>query len=411
MRLQNLEEAEAALSPYVPLVGRVKPGTTLDRVWPLMELLGNPQDKLKIVHVAGTSGKTSTAYYMSALLTAAGQKTGLTVSPHVDSLTERVQINGQSLSETEFCELLGEFLDIVQAADQWPSYFELLYAFALWIFARQGVDYAVVETGMGGLFDATNVAQRTDKVCIITDIGFDHTHILGKTLTEITTQKAGIIHDGNEVFMYSQADEIMAVIKQQVKVKKAGLHIVPATEDEDYLQRNWRLAQATFEFLVNRDNLQHLTRQSLVQTQAVQVPARMEVRTVKGKTVVMDGAHNAQKMTAFVDSFRRHFPEVKPAVLLALKDSPDKDYQAVAPILAPLAARAIVTTFQTTQDLPSKSIDPELIAEAFREVGVDVKAIPDQAQAVSTLLAAAGDVVVITGSFYLLSQIRNNGLV
>ncbi len=198
MNIRSIQEAEAALLPYVPLVAELTgKDTTLDRIVPLMKLLGDPQDKLKIIHLAGTSGKTSTAYYMSALLQATGKKVGLTVSPHIDTIAERVQIDGLPLPETEFCRELGIFLDIVEFAEAPPSYFELLYAFALWVFERQQVDYAVVETGMGGLYDATNVASRPDKVCVITDIGFDHTHILGKTLPEIAAQKVGIVHDHN----------------------------------------------------------------------------------------------------------------------------------------------------------------------------------------------------------------------
>src|SRR5271170_5393644 len=112
--ISTIEEAEAALLPYVPLVAQLTgKGTTLDRVIPLMALAGNPQDRLKTVHIAGTSGKTSTSYYMAALLRATGKKVGLTVSPHVDSLAERVQINGQPLSEEQFCKDLAEFLEIV----------------------------------------------------------------------------------------------------------------------------------------------------------------------------------------------------------------------------------------------------------------------------------------------------------
>ena len=173
MAIRTIEEAEAALLPYVPLVAQLTgKATTLERaIIPLMALAGNPQDRLKTVHIAGTSGKTSTSYYIAALLGAAGKTVGLTVSPHVDSITERIQINGQPLPDAEFCQELETFLDIVKQAPQPPSYFELLYAFALWVFGRRHVDYAVIETGMGGLYDATNVATRADKVCVITDIG------------------------------------------------------------------------------------------------------------------------------------------------------------------------------------------------------------------------------------------------
>ena len=331
MTIRTIAEAETALMPYVPLVAQLTgQNTTLERVWPLMELLGNPQDHLRVVHIAGTSGKTSTAYYLSALLAAAGQKVGLTVSPHVDSVTERVQINGQPLPEAEFCRELGDFLDIAQKLDQPPSYFELLYAFALWIFSKRGVDYAVVETGMGGLHDATNVTTRADKLCVITDIGFDHTHILGATLPDIAAQKIGIVHEQNQVLMYEQAEEVMEVVRQWISQHHASLELVNERAEEqachddlitmaDYQRRNWLLAHKTYEYLVKRDSLRQLTRQALQKTQALQVPARMDIRQVSGKTLVMDGAHNAQKMAAFVGSFQHLYPGVKPAILWGSK--------------------------------------------------------------------------------------------
>lgn len=418
--LQTLEEANEALLPYVPLVAELTgKDTTLERIQPLMELLGNPHEQLKILHIAGTSGKTSTAYYIAALLTASGEKTGLTVSPHVDSVTERAQINGKALSEAEFCEELGEFLGLIEKAEQKPSYFELLYAFAIWEFVRQGVTYAVVETGMGGLYDATNVAQQADKVCVITDIGFDHTHILGKTLPEIAKQKAGIIHESNQVFMYQQEPEIMDVIKGHCKAKQAPLHIVNQTREmrehhqaigamPDYQLRNWLLAHAVYMYLVERDDLKHLTRQVLRKTQLVQVPARMDVIQLKGKTIVMDGAHNEQKMTTFVRSFQHLYPGVKPAVMIGLKTG--KEYESLVPLLAPLASSVYVTTFETTQDLPVKAMEPAPIAEAFAKHGVLAHSIADQKKALQVLLESPENVCIITGSFYLLSQLRTRQL-
>ncbi|MCA9326649.1 hypothetical protein KC976_03555, partial [Candidatus Saccharibacteria bacterium] len=169
---------------------------TLDNMCALMDHIGSPQEKIRVVHVAGTSGKTSTSYYAAALLRAAGLQVGLSVSPHVDQINERLQINGQPLSEAEFCQVLTEFLNAIKDAPVKPSYFELLTAMAFWEYARRGVDAAVMEVGLGGLLDATNVISRRDKICLITDIGLDHTEILGDTLVEIAQQKAGIIQPG-----------------------------------------------------------------------------------------------------------------------------------------------------------------------------------------------------------------------
>lgn len=414
MEIQTIAQAEAALLPYVPLVRELTgKDTTLQRIKPLMALLGNPQDQLQIVHIAGTSGKTSTAYYMSALLTATGQKVGLTVSPHIDSITERLQINGQPLDERHFCQLLGEFLEIIQQAEQQPSYFELLYAFALWVFARESVDYAVVETGVGGLHDATNVANRADKVCIITDIGFDHVALLGNTLARIAAQKIGIVHPGNQVFSYRQKPEVMSVFQGWVGKQPATLHIIDENEEPNpeipsYQRRNWNLAYSVYQFLQRREHLPNLTRQELHQTQQLQVPGRMDIRNVAGKTLVMDGAHNEAKLAAFIASFQVRFPSVKPAVLVALKQ--DKDYEAAVKLLAPFANQVIITTFATTQDLPVQSLDPAMLAKEFQAQGIDAQVIPDQMKALKALLQAPDTVVVITGSFYLLSQLRRSTL-
>ncbi len=407
--IKNLAQANAALQPYVPLAASL-PGDqmVLDRVWPLMELLGNPQDKLKIIHIAGTSGKTSTAYYLTALLAASGHSAGLTISPHVDSVAERVQIDGKPLNEAEFCAELQEFLTIIENAGQKPTYFELLYAFAMWIFAKREVDYAVVETGMGGLYDATNAARRPDKICIITDIGLDHTAVLGKTLPEITAQKAGIIHPGNQVFMYEQTPEIMAVIRKQAP----DVQICPPppasnSDLPDYQWRNWWLAYRTYQYIAGRDRLGELDEAALAKTRQTSIPARMEIREVNGKTLILDGAHNAQKMEAFLQSFRHRYPQARPAVLLALKAG--KEYKELVPLLKPSAARVITTVFHATQDLPIHSMDPVVLAEAFSKAGVPAKAISDQQAAVQALLDSPEDTLIITGSFYLISQIRSNG--
>jgi dihydrofolate synthase/folylpolyglutamate synthase len=413
VNIRNLQEANEALQSYADRdpkhIGR---NYTLKRVFPLMEAAGNPQDRLKVIHIAGTSGKTSTAYFMAALLKATGKKVGLTVSPHVDSVTERIQINGVPLDEAVFCKELEAFMDVVERSGQHPSYFELLYAFALWIFDRQDVDYAVLETGVGGLYDATNVAGRPDKVCVITDIGFDHMHILGNTLTKIATQKSGIIHEDNTVFMYEQGDEVMQVMHKTAAKQHATLHLIeqPATGLQtaaDYQRRNWNLAYQVYLYLKDRDDLQSLTSQVLAKTQTITVPGRMDIREVRGKTLVMDGAHNAQKMTAFISSFKKLYPGVKPAVLLSLKHN--KDDEGIAPLLAPFASRIIVTAFDTAQDSQIRSMNPRTLAASLREAGAqNLEVIADHDQATEVLLASPEEVCVITGSFYLLSQIRHN---
>lgn len=420
MTIRSMQEARDALQQYVPLVAQqLGKDTTLDRIVPLMRFLGNPQDKLRVIHIAGTSGKTSTAYYIAALLKEAGCKVGLTVSPHIDSITERVQINGLPIGESVFFSQLGVFLDSIGELADKPSYFEVLYSFSIWVFAAQQVDYAVIETGLGGLYDSTNVANREDKICVITDIGFDHMHILGNTLGKIAAQKIGIVHKHNVTFMYGQDPEIMAVVRSWVDSHEAQLTVLEQTTEAsaaeqssmtmpDFQKRNWLLARHVQGYVTERDGLKELSKESLRATQCLQVPARMDAVQVDQKTIVMDGAHNFQKIMAFIDSFKRKYPHVKPALLVSFKTG--KDFEPVIPILSELASRIIITTFGGTQDMPLHSMDPDILGKAFKnssdELLVDV--IVDQHEAYQALLNSSGEIKVITGSFYLIAQIRNN---
>ena len=408
MQLTNFTEANQYLSKFY---GNVCAEYTLENMRRLMDCLDNPQDKFKAVHVAGTSGKTSTAYYMSALLTAAGSKTGLTVSPHVDQLSERVQINNEPISEDEFCESMSAFLKLIETSSIKPSWFEVMVAFAYWYFAREKVEYAVVEVGLGGLKDGTNVISRADKVCIITDIGLDHLDILGKNLREIAAQKAGIVQASNKVFINQQVPEIIEIIETRCLEVQASLHIVKDGSAESgqlptFQRWNWRLYHAAFQYIVKRDNLPLLERTAIARTMHVRVPGRMEMIKAEGKTVIMDGAHNFQKMAALIKSFQQLYPDSKPAVLISLKEG--KEYKALVQLLAPIVSQIIITTYSSAQDTPVDSMDPEVLATAFKAEGAKTTIIEDPSQAVEALLRSPETVCLITGSFYLLGQIRNN---
>lgn len=417
MRFRNISEAEAALARYIPAVKEITgKDITLERMTPLMEALGNPQDKLRIIHVAGTSGKTSTSYYIAGLLMGGGRKVGLTVSPHIDSITERVQTNLVPLGEEIFCDELGEFIDVIEGVEPQPTYFELLIAYAYWYFAKVGVDYAVIETGLGGLYDATNIARRAEKVCVITDIGHDHTQLLGDTLEKIAAQKAGIIHKSDQVFMYRQAQEITKVFEERTQSVGASLTLLeqvglvaryesPKLEKlVSYQQRNWLLARQVCEFVARRDGFRIRTEDE-ESSLKIHVPGRMDVRKLDDETVVLDGAHNEQKMTAFVEGFKQKFPGEKVAVLLSLKRG--KEYRSVLPLLLPICERLIITTFDAVQDLPIPSMDAVTLAEAATEAGLgDVKTITDSREAYEELLRSPQKILVVTGSFFLVALAR-----
>lgn len=160
-----------------------------------------------------------------------GAKVGLTVSPHIVSIAERVQINGLPLDEESFCRYMSEFLQKIEDSKfGTPSYFEVMMVFALWVFDKEAVDYVVVETGLGGLHDSSNICRREDKIFVITDIGIDHTHVLGSNIESIAWQKAGIVAPGNHVIMHSQSQVVTGVVAEEVRKQHATLEVLPVVQ-------------------------------------------------------------------------------------------------------------------------------------------------------------------------------------
>lgn len=412
--ITNFVGANKALEPYWPLHHK-KHLNTLDHIREFMDFLGNPQDKLKVIHVAGTSGKTSTAYYAAALLHAAGKKVGLTVSPHVDEINERVQIDMKPLAEKRFCQGLEEFLELVTESAISLSYFEVLYTFAIWEFVREKVDYAVVEVGVGGLLDSTNVITRPDKICVITDIGLDHTHILGNSLSEIVHHKAGIIHLHNTVFCYKQDPVVMEGIRQAAQRYQADLHMLDAAEAQGqpaflplFQQRNFGLARTVADWALKREGRgKQLNGQTVELAANTHIPGRMEVFKRAGKTIIVDVAHNAQKLEALGQSLQAQYPSTQVAALVSLAAGRDDRVDQAAREMAAMAGHLIVTTFGGPQDGPHHSIEPEILVAGCKQHGArSIEVIADPADALQALLKRPEPVVVVTGSFFLLNHIR-----
>lgn len=387
---------------------------TLERMYKLMKFLGDPQNQLQIIHIAGTSGKTSTVYYVSAQLIQAGKKVGTTVSPHVDQVNERVQINLKPLPEKQFCKDLSVFLDLVKKSKIQPSYFELLVAFAYWEFARQNVDYAVIEVGLGGLLDGTNVVSREDKVCVITDIGLDHTSVLGDNLASIAKQKAGIITPHNAVFCLNQSREVVGVIKDKCADNHAQLFeidlemIEPSSTMPLFQQRNWRLAREVYDYIRQRDDLPLLSKRHQLTAQHVHIPARMEqVELPKGKVLILDGAHNPQKLHALSESVKQLYPSTDKAILFGLISGKDTLQADSIAEIASLASHFIFTGFKAEQDMPRPSADPyELNKKAKKQGFAKTEVVEKPDQAFKALLMRPEKILIVAGSFYLLNHIR-----
>ena len=248
MKLRNFEEAKDYLYRHIPENPQLifSGGRGLNRTKYLLRLLGNPQDKLKVIHIAGTSGKSSTSYLLSLLLKSQGKQTGLFVSPHIFDIRERIRLNNELISKNEFVECLNDIVPFIEETAKSSfgesTYFEILTVMAFYFFLKKKVDYAVIETGLGGLLDATNVIRTTNKLCIITKLGYDHMEILGNSLAEIAAQKAGIITKNSIVLTLEQAPEAEKILSEfsqknraQIFVLKDNLNFKNVRETKDML--------------------------------------------------------------------------------------------------------------------------------------------------------------------------------
>lgn len=414
LNINSFAEAKKALYEYIPHgAGMTK--YNLDNMTKLMDYLGNPQDNLKIIHIAGTSGKTSTSYYVASLLRQSGYSVGLTVSPHIDEINERAQIDLSSLPEKEYCAELSQFLNIVKVSNLSPSYFELLIAFTYWLFVKRGMEYAVAEVGLGGLMDGTNVVNRTDKVCVITDIGLDHTKILGDTITKIAHQKAGIIRRQNTVFMYPQDEDVMSVIKKRCSEHDAELHLVkPDQQNYDDLtslplfqKRNLHLAVQAVNYILRRDHGKTLTTGEIQRAADVYIPGRMEMVSYNNRTIILDGSHNEQKISALVESMRQKYPTDSIALLVSFGENKQTSVMNCLKLLRTISPSIILTAFNLGQDEVRVAIKPDALAILAEEVGfIDIITEPEPHKALELLAEKTADIGLVTGSFYLLNHIR-----
>jgi len=409
---KSFAEANKILAGFIP---SQDPGVySNDRIKSFMDYLGNPQDKLKVIHVAGTSGKTSTSYYAASLLLEGGKKVGLTVSPHVNQVNDRLQINLVPLEEKKFCQTLGEFLEIVDKSGFKLTYFEVLVALAYWEFERQKVDYAVVEVGLGGLLDGTNVVSSANKICVITDIGLDHITALGDTLEKIAAQKAGIIQENNVVFAYAQSAEVNNVFTVTAAAKQATLHLLeqlPLPDDLLFLplfqQRNFGLALQAVNYALERDYSAEINKDTELKAAKVLIPARMETFKSGDKTIILDGAHNSQKLHALIASIKARYPGQKVASLVSFVDGRSYRLDSSFDELTTLSDNLILTAFSSHQDLPHNAIEPEILAKLAESKGFsDITIEADPVLAFGKLLNRPEKILVVAGSFFIMNEVR-----
>ena len=414
MIIRTFNQAEQFLALHIPKSSQTTfPGELgLKRAKYFLKLLGNPQEKLKIIHVAGTSGKGSTCYLISSLLASQGFKVGLHQSPHLTDVTERFQINGKIISQKEFVFYLNEIIPII---DPSLTYFEILVGLAYLIFLKKKVDYAVIETGLGGKYDGTNVVSRSEKLSVLTKIGLDHVAILGKTIEEISFQKAMIINKKSQAISIKQEPKAEKIIREVVEKKKAKIFFIGRDVINhvckknfglfgEYQKENANLALATVNYLSQRDSFKLDNTKIKKVFETASFPGRFDIRKINGKTVIFDGAHNPQKMEAFIGSLVKKIPKKKFSFLLAFKKG--KDYQDMLKIIVPWADSIILTSFFTEdQDMINSSEETTAIGNQLLEIGYKNYVVEQDLGKAWHDILKKKEPIVVTGSLYLVGEI------
>lgn len=302
-------------------VGKFHISLGLDRISGILELLGNPQDKLNCIHVAGTNGKGSVCAILSSILTVAGKKVGLYTSPHIFKYTERIQICGQQISDEDFAKYVFEISNLADKSNIDLTEFEILTAVMFKYFADKNVEVVVLETGLGGRFDATNVI-KTNLCSIITHVDYDHTERLGNTLDKIAFEKAGIIKQGCPCII-SEGREVYRDISDE---KESMLIMVAPFADVSnlslkgvYQQENLSLALAAIETVfpeitketvdIGLKNAKHICR----------------FQHIEEKNLIIDGAHNPNGINSLVQSLDSYYPNSRRRYIFGCLKN--KDYE------------------------------------------------------------------------------------
>ncbi|NPV14781.1 bifunctional folylpolyglutamate synthase/dihydrofolate synthase [candidate division WOR-3 bacterium] len=391
----------------------------LDNIRRLLELAGNPQKQLNnVVLIAGTKGKGSVAYMVEAGLRGCGLRTGLFVSPHVISVRERIQLAGNMITKRDFARLVERFVPLVKR--QRVSYFELLTAMAFDFFARARVDYAVIEVGMGGRLDATNLSEPM--VSVITRIGYDHIKVLGGTLRKIAREKAGIMRAGKPVVIGAQ----FAEARQELEVQARKIGAIPFWVEERSRVWDESVGEGGIGFSCwtelggGRVNLNLLGRHQIENCRtaltvlgvlaksdvrirfepAVQglskvvIPARCQI-VRSNPLLIVDSCHNPESGQALANVIREYLKDKVVLIYGSLRGKLVK--KTIAP-LAPYTDTAIVVA----PDSP-RAMNPSILKGVFRRLGVLAETAPDLKAALKRAeeLSAGRLPIVVAGSFYL----------
>jgi dihydrofolate synthase / folylpolyglutamate synthase len=313
----------------------------LERIERLMTELGEPQRRFQSLHVAGTNGKGSTCAMIASILKEAGYKVGLYTSPHLFAYTERIKINGQDIPRRDFERGLAKIEKISHAWPEQPTVFEVLTAVAFWYFAEQKIDYAVVEVGMGGRLDATNVI--TPLVSVITNMDLEHKAVLGNTLAKIAIEKGGIIKPRVPVITGEEKPEVLKVLGHQAE--KNGSILIQVNSQGAGLRSgligaHQKINAACALEAVNLAGIKASKAAVLRGLARTKWPARFQLVSRRPLTIV-DGAHNPAGMATLVATLRAEYPEKKFTFIVGAQA--DKDAAGMLRLIGPLAQKVVIT--------------------------------------------------------------------
>lgn len=401
-----------------------KPG--LERTQALLAALDHPERKLRFVHITGTNGKGSTAAMTASVLTCAGLRTGLYTSPHLYQFYERMQVDGVPISDEDLGRLTQKVLDAAESMADPPTEFELMTAVGMAYFLEQGCDLVVLEVGLGGRLDSTNVIPAPE-VAVITNIGLEHTKELGNTLALIAAEKAGILKPGCRCVLYAQGEEASGVVRDVCQAQHIPLtETAPETlavcstglEGQTFRYRgkgpyhlnllgNYQLSNA----MTALDTIQALREagwdipeEGIVRgLEQARWPGRLEL-VRRSPDVIVDGGHNPQCVDALVTALEPLYPHRKMIFLAGVLA--DKDWQAMFRRVLPLAKAFVVVTPDSPRALPAQKLGAWI--RTVSQVPVSVEESLDAG--VDAALAQAGpeDVVCAWGSLYSVGEIRHH---
>ena len=415
---------------YITEVGNFGSNYGLEITYKLLEYLSNPEKDLKFIHIAGTNGKGSTTSIITEILMGAGYKVGMYTSPFIEEFEERIQINRNNIPKEKLASLMDEVKaavdKVIEDGYNHPTEFEIITVLMLLYFKKENIDFGVIEVGLGGTLDSTNVI--TPVLQVITSISFDHTNLLGNTLEEIAGEKAGIIKSGIPTVIYPQKAEALKVIENKCSEMNSKLYIANCdnfkfenvvNEDRPYQLlkynnevdillpllgehqiTNLSVAMTSIEVL-NNINMTNILLDSIVKSiKNVKWKGRLEVLS-KNPYVVIDGAHNIQGIETLSRNIKKYFKYENLYLILGILA--DKDVQEMIKVIAPMAKKIYAVT--------PNSIRAELAEDLKREIikyNENCEAYDDYKEAYLTAIndANENDFVLASGSLYMIGDMR-----